>query len=111
MFHDHWPEGYDAIFFSNVLHDWDATRRDELARRSFAALPPGGRIYLHEMLLNDDRDGPLTPALFSLLMLGTRGKQFSSVELGDLLTKAGFADITVSHSYAYYSLVTGTKPG
>jgi 3-hydroxy-5-methyl-1-naphthoate 3-O-methyltransferase len=111
MFRDPWPEGYDAIFFSNVFHDWDAERRQELARRSFAALPPRGRIYLHEMLLDDERDGPLTPALFSLLMLGTRGKQFSAEELGELLARAGFVDVAVTHSYGYYSLVRGTKPG
>ncbi|HLZ27306.1 MAG TPA: methyltransferase [Chloroflexota bacterium] len=110
MFSDPWPSGYDAIFFSNVLHDWDANRRAGLAARTFAALPPGGRIYLHEMLLNDTSDGPLPPALFSVMMLGTRGKQFSAPELNALLTTAGFAHMTVTPSYAYYSLVTATKP-
>jgi acetylserotonin N-methyltransferase len=110
MFRDPWPEGYDAVFFSNVLHDWDADRRAELACRSRAVLPAGGRIYLHEMLLNDAHDGPLTPALFSLLMLGTRGKQFSSAELAELLSNAGFVDVSVTHSYGYYSLVTATRP-
>jgi 3-hydroxy-5-methyl-1-naphthoate 3-O-methyltransferase len=110
MFSDPWPTGYDAIFLSNVFHDWDALRREELAARSFAALPPGGRIYLHEMLLNDTSDGPLPPALFSVMMLGTRGKQFSAPELNTLLGSAGFVDMTVTPSYAYHSLVRATKP-
>jgi 3-hydroxy-5-methyl-1-naphthoate 3-O-methyltransferase len=111
MFSDPWPAGYDAIFFSNVFHDWDAHSRAELVARSFAALPPAGRIYLHEMLLNDTSDGPLPPALFSVMMLGTRGKQFSAPELNALLTSAGFVDMTVTHSYAYHSLVSATRPG
>jgi len=110
MFSDPWPTGYDAIFFSNVFHDWDARRREELAARSFAALPPGGRIYLHEMLLNDTTDGPLPAALFSIMMLGLRGKQFSAPELNALLSGAGFVDTTVTPSYAYHSLVRATRP-
>jgi hypothetical protein len=110
MFDDPWPDGYDAIFFSNIFHDWDARRRADLARLSFAALPPNGRIYLHEMLLNDTHDGPLAPALFSVMMLGTRGKQFSAAELDDLLAGAGFVDIEISHTYGYYSLVSATRP-
>jgi len=110
MFTDPWPSGYDAIFFSNVFHDWDAQKREELVARSFAALPAGGRIYLHEMLLNDTSDGPLPPALFSIMMLGTRGKQFSGPELNTLLTGAGFVDVSMTHSYAYHSLVRATRP-
>jgi len=45
-----------------------------------------------------------------VMMLGTRGKQFSAPELNALLTTAGFAHMTVTPSYAYYSLVTATKP-
>jgi acetylserotonin N-methyltransferase len=110
MFEDAWPTGYDAILFSNVLHDWDPRRRDELLQRSFAALPPAGRIFFHEMLLNDTHDGPLEAALFSVMMLGTRGKQFSAVELETMLADAGFVDLRVKHSYGYYSLVGATKP-
>ena len=41
---------------------------------SFAALPPGGRIYLHEVLLDDAKDGPLTPASFALAMTYFNGR-------------------------------------
>jgi 3-hydroxy-5-methyl-1-naphthoate 3-O-methyltransferase len=111
MFDDAWPSGYDAVFFSNVFHDWDAPRRTDLANRAFAALPTGGRILIHEMLLNDAADGPLAAALFSVLMLGTRGKQFAYHELEALVTTAGFADVRVTHTYGYYSLVSATKRG
>jgi acetylserotonin N-methyltransferase len=110
MFADPWPTGYDAIFFSNVFHDWDAERRTELAVRSFEALPPGGRIYLHEMLLNDTSDGPLPAALFSIMMLGTRGKQFSAPELQHHLTAAGFGAVSITPTYAYHSLISALKP-
>ena len=110
MFEDPWPAGYDAVFFSNVFHDWDPARRRDLARRSFDALPPGGRIYIHEMLLDDDADGPLAAALFSVLMLNTRGKQFTATELCALLRETGFENGTVTHTYGYYSLISALRP-
>jgi cyclopropane fatty-acyl-phospholipid synthase-like methyltransferase len=110
MFDDAWPSGYDAVLMTNVLHDWDPRRREHLAASSFAALPSGGRIFIHEILLNDAQDGPLPGALFSVMMLGTRGKQFSFLELEELLAHAGFTDVAVKHTYGYYSLVSATKP-
>jgi hypothetical protein len=111
MFRDPWPGGHDAIFFSNIFHDWDRERCLELARRSFAALPPGGRIYAHEALLSDAGDGPLTVALFSMHMLiRTEGKQLSASELRALLEQAGFTRVSVTPTCGYYSLVTGTRP-
>lgn len=110
MFDDAWPSGYDAVLFSNVFHDWDPRRVDDLTRRAFDVLPSGGRILLHEMLFDDSQAGPQPAAMFSIMMLNTRGKQFSFVELAEILRRAGFGEPTVNHSYGYYSLVTALKP-
>jgi acetylserotonin N-methyltransferase len=111
MFTDAWPAGYDAVLMTNVLHDWDPDRRTQLVTSAFNALPPGGHLFIHEILLNDSQDGPLPAALFSVMMLGTRGKQLSFAELDDLAREAGFAEIEVKHTYGYYSLVTAIKEG
>lgn len=109
MFSDEWPTGYDGVLFSNVLHDWDPDRCEHLVRSAFATLQPGGRLFIHEMLLNDSQDGPLPASLFSVMMLGTRGKQFSFAELDDLVRKVGFVDTDVRHTYGYYSIVVARK--
>jgi hypothetical protein len=110
MFRDPWPLGYDAVFFSNVFHDWRPATCLGLARRAFAALPSGGTINLHEMLLSDDGAGPRTAAAFSVLMaLGTQGQQFTLGQLESLLTEAGFADIECHSTSPVYSLVRGRK--
>jgi hypothetical protein len=110
MFHDDWPGGYDGMFFSNIFHDWGWARCEHLAKRSHDALEPGGRIFLHEMLLNDTKDGPLTTTAFSLSMsYFTEGKQFTARELQNLLMKAGFSEITVTPTYGYYSIVSGKR--
>jgi hypothetical protein len=111
IFNDAWPAGYDAIFFSNIFHDWDRKRCLHLAGSSYQALPPGGRIYLHEMLLEDTKDGPRPATLFSMnMMFFTEGKQFTAGELDALLRECGFQDVAVTPTYGYYSLISGSKP-
>ena len=111
MFRDAWPSGHDVHFFSNIFHDWDDARSAGLARKSFEALPPGGRIWIHEILLDDTRDGPLAGITDSLvMMLFTEGKQRSLGEFRTILEGAGFRDVTARPTTAYYSVVEGRKP-
>jgi hypothetical protein len=111
MFFEDWPTGFDAVFMSCVLHDWALDQRRHLIGQSFAALPTGGRIFIHEMLLSDSADGPFGPAMFSLNMrVGTMGKQFSAPELRQELERVGFVDATVANTHGYFSLMTARKP-
>jgi acetylserotonin N-methyltransferase len=111
MFRQDWPQGYDAIFFSNIWHDWNPRTCAFLARRAFEALPSRGRIMLHEMLLDDHGAGPATAAAFSLMMmLGTQGQQFTFEELRALLQQAGFDDVQAVQTAGHYSIVTGFRP-
>jgi acetylserotonin N-methyltransferase len=110
MFRDPWPEGYDGVFFANVWHDWNFETCAWLAKQTYDILPSGGHVFLHEMLLDDDGDGPLTSVSFSMMMLGAEGQQFTLPELKCLLEEAGFAGIEASNTYGYYSLVSARKP-
>jgi 3-hydroxy-5-methyl-1-naphthoate 3-O-methyltransferase len=112
MFTEEWPHGHDGHFFSNVFHDWSDETCRLLAKRSFEALPRGGRIFLNEILMDDEFTGPFPAAAFSLLMLvGTLGKQYSLAEFREILGSAGFVDVqAVRTGGGYYSLVTARKP-
>ncbi len=112
MFTEEWPRGHDGHFFSNVFHDWSDETCRLLARRSWDALPRGGRIFLNEILMDDDYTGPFPAAAFSLLMLvGTLGKQYSLGEFRDILGSAGFVDVqAVRTGGGHYSLVSARKP-
>jgi hypothetical protein len=112
MFTEEWPTAPDAHFFSNVFHDWSDETCRLLARKSFAALPSGGRIFLNEILMDDDGTGPWFAASFSLLMLlGTLGKQYSLPEFRDMLEATGFVDVQALRTGGgYYSLVSARKP-
>ncbi len=111
MFREPWPDGYDGMVFSNIYHDWRFDTCATISALAFKALVPGGRIFLHEMLLDDDLGGPVATAGFSAqMLLGTQGQQFSYLELKTLLEDAGFKDVSVTHTFGYYSVVTGVKP-
>ena len=85
-------------------------RMYEDASIEIGAFPPGGRVFIHEALLDDSGAGPLTTATFSLVMLlGTQGRQFTYAELAKLLGDAGFTDVGATPSYGYYSVVRATR--
>jgi acetylserotonin N-methyltransferase len=110
MFREPWPKGYDALFFSNIWHDWSVRTCSWLAERAYEALPPGGRIMLHEMLLDDDGAGPPTAAAFSMFMLlATQGQQFTFPEIRRILEDAGFVGVESTPTAGYYSITTGYK--
>ncbi|AOJ10964.1 methyltransferase [Burkholderia mayonis] len=110
MWRDPFPPA-DLHFYSNISHDWPADKDAALARKSFDALPCGGRVVLHEMLHRDDKSGPLAAAAYSLMMIGwTQGEQYTSRALSAMLADAGFTLIETIPSFGYFSLVTGVKP-
>jgi hypothetical protein len=111
MFEDAWPSRHDAVLLADVLHDWEPATCRRLVERALAVLPPRGRIFLHEIVLSDTRDGPLPAAAYSMsMMLSTRGQQFTGRELIDLLQSTGFEDVRIRATYGYYSVVVGRKP-
>jgi predicted O-methyltransferase YrrM len=110
MFRQAWPEDYNAHFFANIFHDWSFETCQELADKSYAALAPGGRICLQEILLEESGDADYPAVAFSFMMtVGTKGQQFTFNQLEDMLNKAGFTNVKAQRSYGYYSLITGEK--
>ena len=109
MWTDAWPDA-DIHFFSDIFHDWTPDECRTLVTRSFQSLPRGGRIFVHEMLYDDDKKGPFIVAAESLAMLTfCGGQQFSGRELTALLRESGFDDVAVVPTFGYWSVVTGTK--
>lgn len=82
---------FDAVLLGGVLADWDASQQRTLLGEAHRILAPGGRLLVSETLLDEDRTGPVLPALLSLAMLvGTRGRNFTPSELTAIIARAGF---------------------
>lgn len=86
---------YDVAWLSHVLHGEGESGCANMLEKTTAALDPGGLMLVHDFILDDSRDQPLFPALFSLNMLvGTpEGKAYSEGEIIDLLKTAGLEQI------------------
>jgi SAM-dependent methyltransferase len=111
MFADDLPAGFDAILYSQILHDWPPEKGARLLAKAFAALPAGGTVLVHEKLVDDDGRGPLANALVNLDMaLWTEGQQFSEPELRRMLGEAGFVGVERRATAGYWSVVTGRRP-
>ncbi len=110
MFEEPWPTGHDCILLSDIFHDWDDAACARLAAKAYEALPPGGRVLLHEMLLSDDKSGPPAAIAYSMIMVFvTQGRQRSAREIREILTGAGFVDPTVTMTSGGYAIIAARK--
>lgn len=62
------PGTYDCALISGVLHREQPDGARALIAKTVDALEPGGLIYISDVMLADDRAGPLFPAMFALNM-------------------------------------------
>ena len=87
---------YDVAWLSHILHSNSANQCQEIINKTVAAMQPGGMIIIHDFILNDSKDGPQFPALFSLNMLlaNTDGRSYSEEEITTMLTTGGVESIT-----------------
>lgn len=110
FFHDPWPAEVDGVWLSNVLHDWPVETCKTLLKKAYHSLPIGGRIVIHEALLDACRCSPRFTTLFHLLMLmNHRGQQFTKEDLFGLLLDCGFTQPRVVFGYSVWSVIEGRK--
>jgi SAM-dependent methyltransferase len=89
------PSGFDVAWLSHVLHADGPEACSALLRKAVSALEPDGILMVQEFILDDARNGPLFPTLFSLNMLiGTyAGQSYSEKELVVMMKEAGLSDV------------------
>jgi hypothetical protein len=97
MFSAPWPQDHDLHLFSNVLHDWDEVDCRRLLARSAEGLPAGGQMLIHDMLLDDDKAGPLWAAEYSVLLATiTQGRLYAATEIAGWLADLDFSIVSRS---------------
>lgn len=110
---DEFPQGVDVVVMASNLPQYSAALIQLVIAKAFAALVPGGQMHLVGEALNDDRAGPLNPALWGLAeaLSGSTGVAHSEAECRAMFAKAGFVDIAV-HEFVpgILSRIAGRKP-
>jgi SAM-dependent methyltransferase len=108
------PGGMDVVLFFGVLHQESPESIVALFRKAYAALNPGGAVYVLDMMTDETHTQPRFSALFAVNMaLTTRhGWVFSDAELKDWLRTAGFADFACRplHPPMPHWLASARKP-
>lgn len=94
-YEDTLPGRYDAALISGVLHREQPAQVQSLIGRVAEAVEPGGVLYISDVMLDDDRTGPLFGTMFALNMrvLAHDGRCHSVAEQRAWLDAAGF-DVT-----------------
>lgn len=114
FFTDELPKCSDLILLSMILHDWSPDENLIILQKCYAALPSGGEIIISELMVNDDRTGPVFAALMSLNMLieTKSGQNYTWSEYTGWLTDVGFVDIrrVELSSPASNCVLIGRKP-
>lgn len=88
-----WGGSFDVVLLTNFFHHFDLPTCEQIARKAFAALAPGGRAITLEFIPEPDRITPPGAATFALTMLATtaRGDAYTFAEYQQLFARAGFA--------------------
>jgi SAM-dependent methyltransferase len=88
-------EGLDLVFLSAILHSNAPAENRRLLARCAAALTAGGQMVIQEFVLDEERTGPLFPALFALNMLvGTpAGDAYTEAEIRAWMAEASLSEI------------------
>lgn len=109
MFTDALPAA-DVVLLSNVLHDWDEPECRALVQRCADVLPAGGRLLIHDVLLNDDLDGPLPIALYSAALFTlTEGRAYSGAEFQGWLRAGGLEPQPAVPTLVHCAVIAGRK--
>jgi hypothetical protein len=88
------PRGADVMLMSSNLPDFSSGGLATVYGKAFDAMETGGAIIILGEALNDDRSGPLEPALWNLddALSGSHGDSHTVSEVCQLLRTAGFVD-------------------
>jgi len=90
------PGGNDVVTIFGALHQESPDAIRDILGRAYAALEPGGLLYVLDMMTDATRTAPQFSALFAINMALTtqHGWVFSDAELEQWMTEAGFIDFS-----------------
>ena len=107
------PGRYDAALISGVLHREQPDGVQAILARVAAATEPGAVLYISDVMLDDDRAGPVFAAMFALNMrvLAHDGRCHSVAEQTTWLDEAGFTvtDVVRLPAPIHYTLIRAEK--
>ncbi len=86
---------HDMVLFSHVTHDESPATNKLLLKKARLALRPGGRVVIHDFMLERSRTAPLFGALFSahMLVYTQSGRTYTRDEYRGWMREEGFRSV------------------
>jgi SAM-dependent methyltransferase len=108
-----WPGGQDAILMSYLLSGLPDHTHEALLARARDHLAPGGRLLVHDFIVDEDRSGPKNTALWQLqhTAFTPEARSLSDGWLAERMRAAGFERVEVGPLIpGMTKLATGHRP-
>lgn len=108
---DELPTGFDLVFLSAIIHSNSYATNQELVRKCFHSLNPGGRLIIQDWIMNDTKTEPVQGAIFSINMLvGVDGGDcYAEKEVKTWMSNSGFSKSVKVDLESGLAQVIGTK--
>ena len=102
---------YDLAILGNIVHSEGEIAAKTLFKRLSAALTPGGRVAIIDMVPNNQRTGPAFPIFFAINMLvnTSDGDTFTRAEYSTWLKQAGFGKVVAAEIGLHSPMLIATK--
>ena len=109
-----WPDGVDATLMSYLFSGVPGESHEGLIARAHAGLNPGGRLMIHDFVVEADRTGPKLAALWQLqhTAFTPTARSLDDAWLKAEMEKAGFVDVAVQPMIPQMTMIAvGSKAG
>lgn len=102
---DDFGKGNDVVLLSNVLHG-EGSEAEMKVAKAFDSMNPGGVLIVRDFVLDDEKTGPLSAAMFNL-MLGA----YSKKEMKKIIENAGFVNLRIpTLDHESHTILLAEKP-
>ncbi|HEX5544343.1 MAG TPA: class I SAM-dependent methyltransferase, partial [Nitrospira sp.] len=100
---------YDVVLMSDILHYQTFQMNQDLVKKVFGSLAPGGRLIVKDRFLDEAGTGPAWTTAFTIhILVNTQhGSCYKCSDAMQWLTKAGFGSVVELEKTA---VVQGVKP-
>lgn len=108
-----WPEAQDVILMSYLFSGVPDHTHEGLIEKAFDHLAPGGRLLVHDFVVDADLSGPKNTALWQLqhTAFTPEARSLDDEWLAQAIEKAGFQEVSVGPLIpGMTKLAQGTRP-
>lgn len=102
---------HDVALFGQIFHSNSIEQNKILLKKVYDNLEDNGSVIITEFLMNEDKTGPIFPALFALNMLHQteKGNAYTFYQIESWLKEIGFKNIEMQHLIGPHSAIFAEK--